>query len=310
MKRIIRILTISYILVMLCIGSVFAETVNVDAFTGEDIAPDGSSTVSQITPTCRYDSKINLYIFTTGAEDNTSILCDTANCQVVRHAVAIYPESNVSIALYKDGYPMTEPNLSHIDEVGSYRVFAIDPNGNANQIVDFMIIGESTNAISTFTAPDGFTILSASRDGEYLSTGDYSFNMEEEGNYVIEYICSTTGVRYTLETNIDRTAPTLALTALNGGYSVAGPVDISDREFGCTMTVLKNGKQIMADDVLTDAGDYEITLTDKAGNVNVYNFTIKTYFDLNAWVVVLILAAAVIYVTLDIMNARRKFRVR
>lgn len=295
---------------MLCTLNCFAETIVVDAFTGEDIEPNGKTSVSLITVGCRYDSKTGLYTLSTSAEENTNVISTVADGMIVRGPVGISCEDNVNVVVYKDGLELQSPNLEEITSPGSYRVFAVDALGNTFRLLDFTIVDSVTNTITTFTAPKSFYILSASRNGEAIAVGDSMLNMEEEGAYVVEYICRPSGVKYTLETTIDRTAPVLALEALNGGYSVSGPVDISDLEPDCAIEIEKDGAPVRYTGMLTDTGVYKITLTDRAGNINVYDFKINLYFNVNTWVVAGLLLVVIIWISADIMNARKKFRVR
>lgn len=309
MRKSLRIITTSLVIMLLASAAVYADTYSVDAFTGEKLTKKGTQQTVGLTQNCSYSFRSGRYVFSCGPDEGDTVSSSVYDGMVVNGTVSIDAGDTVRIRVYKDAETLEDASSYDLRDPGSYRVVQLGSAGSESVILDFMIVGNRTNAVTTFTVPSGFIISSATKDGQPAEYSISEVLMEEEGTYSVKYTCQYTGIVYYLDTTIDRTPPELLLAAVEN-YQAHGPVDISDLEEGCEITILRDDEQIQYTEVLEDAGNYNITLKDEAGNYTNYVFIINVYFDVNAWVfvgmIVLLLAAAGVV----ILNARKKYRVR
>lgn len=127
---------------------------------------------------------------------------------------------------------------------------------------------------------------------------------------MVDYRCVRSGLSYELDVTVDTTPPVLALSELNEKNQARGPVSLADIEDGSSISITLDGKQISYKSELTESGEYQIVLMDKAGNVTQYAFTILIYFDLNSLLFFGIALAAVAAVGAYIVISRKRLTVR
>lgn len=275
-----------------------------DAFTGEIISEDSYQTIIGINPYISYDKSSNMYIYTLTSKNAYDIKANVFDGMIVNYPVSIDAGENIYIDVFKDGEKLSNNNFNNISDHGNYKVFI-----NDELIFSFSIIGEYTGFISDYNIPDDFKITRATFNGYDADFYNNHISFLNEGRYVIEYICKKTGVSYTLITNIDKSNPTLSLLNVKNG-AASGPVDISDIEDNTSLEITLNGKKISNREVLRDSGDYSLILTDLAGNVTNYKFTIKPYFHVTIWLII----AATLFICLIILiyakTSRKRIRVR
>ncbi len=316
MKRIMITLALAVMLVLASVVPAFAVSyggVNMDyegeldTQTGKPVTenvPEGSSSGSRVSigDGAVFDRNANKYCYTVnGAE----VQMNVPSGVITTGEVSITVPEGTETHLFLNGAELPGVDLTHITGAGKYVLRFSDTE---EKYLTFTIVGAVTGLITGYQLPDGFNVTAASLNDASLEASSY-VDMSQEGVYVIKYQCSRTGIAYTLAVTIDNTPPVLKLEAVKDGYA-KGPVDISDVEPGATVSITLNGEKIKKENVLTESGNYEILLTDSAGNTSSYSFVIGVYFNAAAGVfiavLVLLLAALVVYLLL----ARRKIRVR
>ncbi len=282
-----------------------------DPETGEPLqSSDGSDAYSDrvtVSEGVYYDRSRLGYLYT--VSDSTQLLCTAANGMVVQEEVRIEPDAGVEVTVYRNGTALTDPDLTHIYETGDYVVEA-NVNGQRYQVLSFSIVGDVTCRLSGYTMPNGFAITGATLDGEETYYDRDYISMTQEGHYVVDYRCVRNGLNYELDVTVDTTPPVLALSELNEKNQARGPVSLADIEDGASISITLDGKQISYKSELTESGEYQIVLMDKAGNVTQYAFTILIYFDLNSLLFFGIALAAAAAVGVYIVISRKRLTVR
>lgn len=282
-----------------------------DPETGEPLqSSDGSDAYSDrvtVSEGVYYDRSRLGYLYTVSG--STQLLCTAANGMVVQEEVRIEPDAGVEVTVYRNGTALTEPDLTHIYETGDYVVEA-NVNGQRYQVLSFSIVGDVTCRLSGYTMPNGFAITGATLDGEETYYDRDYISMTQEGHYVVDYRCVRNGLNYELDVTVDTTPPVLALSELDEKNQARGPVSLADIEDGASISITLDGKQISYKSELTESGEYQIVLMDKAGNVTQYAFTILIYFDLNSLLFFGIALAAAAAVGAYIVISRKRLTVR
>jgi hypothetical protein len=312
-KKIFSVL-LSFLIFVLCSVTSFATfgySGELDPETGEAMASssDGVSGGSRITMSdgSYYDRTRRGYVYTAG--NSTNVLCSVADGMIVNDSVKVEADSGIETTLYKNGTAVENPDFSNISEVGDY-VVEVSVEGQKYQPVSFSIVSDVTCKISGYTMPAGFSITGATLDDTEIAYESGFVDMSKEGHYVIDYACSANGLSYTLDITVDTTPPVLALAELNDKNQARGPVSIADVEEGASIGITLNGKEISYSSELTESGQYQITLIDKAGNITHYSFTILVYFSISTWALLGCLLAVAAAVFIYIYISKKRLAVR
>ncbi len=288
----------------------FGYSGELDPETGEPVQSSDSDTYSDrvtVSDGVYYDRTRMGYLYT--AYGSAQLLCTAVNGMVVQGEVRVEPDTGVEVTLYRNGAALTDPDLTHIYETGSY-VVEVSQNDQRYQVVSFTIVGDVTCALTGYTMPTGFIITGATLNDEEIYYDRSYVSMTQEGHYVVDYRCVRSGLTYELDVTVDTTPPTLALEAVDENGQARGPVSLADIEDGASIGITLDGKQISYKSELTESGEYEIVLMDRAGNVTHYAFTIMVYFDLNSLIFLGLVAAVLAAVGVYIVISRKRFEVR
>ncbi len=255
-----------------------------------------------------YDRTRQGFLYTVDGS-TAQVLCTAADGMAVQESVQIVPDTGVEVTVYRDGTAMESPDLTHIYETGDYVVEA-GVGGRTTQLLAFSIVGDVTCRMTGYSMPAGFAVTGAELDGAELSYDRGFVSMAREGHYVIDYRCARSGVSYELDVSVDTTPPVLALAEVDEKGQARGPVSLADIEEGASIGITLDGKQIPYSTELTDSGEYQIILMDRAGNVTRYQFTILIYFDMNSLLFFGLLLAAAGAVGIYIFVSRKRLQVR
>lgn len=268
---------------------------------------DAYSSRVTVTDGVYYDRERQGYLYS--VTDGTQILCSVANGMVVQEEVWVEPDAGVEVTVYRDGTALDQPDLTHLNETGGY-VVELNVNGQKYQALSFTIVGDTTCRLTGYTMPDGFTITGVTLDGQesYFERGYVS--MTQDGHYVVDYGCTRNGRTYELDVVIDTTPPVLELPELNEKNQARGPVSLEGIEEGASVSITLDGRAISYTSELTESGEYQVVLTDRAGNVSRYTFTILIYFNLSSWLFVAIVLIVAVAVGAYIIISRKKLVVR
>ena len=235
---------------------------------------------------------------------------------IVSEAVKVYTNSADQLVIYKDG-EIYEGSADYISEVGSY-VVQSGGESSRSSVLTFSIVGKTTNTISTFTVPDDFYIVEASRNGEPIYAERYSVSMLEEGDYVVQYENMSTDLLYTLSVTIDRTPPQITLEGKiddDGRYHSA--VKLTGFEEGDSVRLTsqtedaQNLIEILADGTtqISEPGNYELTVYDAAGNAAEYPISILVYFNRNTLIFLGLVAAVAIGILVYVFLKRERLKI-
>lgn len=286
-----------------------------DIFTGEPTQATGSlgqalpTDREWVTNTIQYDRNERMYIFPVGDSAYTVVRASVMDGMVSNRAVRIVPDAGVQLSLFRNGEKMEDPDLDNVNLVGEYVVYSGTGLQSDDEILRFTVIGEYTNALMNYSMPDSFQLTEVTCNGEDMYFTRNSVDLSREGAYVIEYRCVRTDVEYTLQYTADFTPPVLALAAVENGIA-AGPVDLSDLERGANISIWHNGEAMNPTTTLKASGEYDIIVSDAAGNTNNYAFAIRVYFDGNSIVFFLLVLAVLAATAIYVLMSRKNLRVR
>ena len=309
MRNFFRSLAVLLVIVVLQTVLVFADDLTIyDKFTGQEIISNNTTLQSSVNLSnkCRYDRTISRYIYTTSFATDSDVESTVYSGMIVSEVVSISTGQNAKIEVYRDGELIDEDDYENLNQQGHYKVLYED-----QELFSFIIVNKLTSIIKGYDMPDGFRIISVTRDGESYPQNGSSVSFEGDGNYVVSYKCTSTGARYTLNCTIDNTVPTLEFEGLPENKIASGPVKFIKTEKDSSVRVILEDKEIKPmDNTLVESGNYKVAVYDQAGNNTVYIFKIKVYFDTSAWVVVLLFVVIIGVIVGYITYSRKHLRVR
>lgn len=289
--------------------------VHVDSFSGlpEDVLDEYVENdipySAYVKDNCYFDAGAQVYVFAAKGQTE-AIKCSVADGMVVKTPVKISVMQGMDPKLYLNGKLLENPDLENISGKGSY-VLRLGEGDNGESILSFKIIGDYSN-MEYFNAPEGFAVESVTYNGNLSSYALNEVDLSKEGNVRISYVCSSNGVKYELETNIDHTAPVLELEELNEKFQARGPVDISEIEnepnFGAR--IVKDGEEIPYTGILTQSGQYSVDVCDEAGNISSYVFTILIYLNVSSLLFIIGVALLIVFLIVYVFVSRKKLRIR
>ena len=306
----------------LCVGAFAADpnyTGTLDSMTGEPVntgEPLGGMTGGRVRVSSGVEYDFDAHRFVCDLGVNQGELRSTVvDGMVLNDTVSIDYTKDAPVSVFFNGEPF-DGSLEQMSEAGDYVVTA-QGDGRSRQVMQFTIVGKSTNALQTFSVPDGFYVEEATRDGEDVYLDRYSVNMEEEGHYVVNYACFSTGIRYSLETDIDRTPPELTLSGkFNEEMRTRSAVKFTGLQPGDTVSVVNMGTAVKPElssdgtgGTLYNEGSYTLTVYDAAGNRSAYEFVILTYLDANSVLFILLVLMCVGGVTAYVIVKSKKLKI-
>lgn len=244
----------------------------------------------------------------------TEIHSNAADGMILNTPVYLSGAEGGSVTVYQNGNEYGG-NFNSINQPGEY-VVTLQQNGSKQRLFMFRIVGSATGLIHSYTMPDGFYATRATHDGENILTDRYSVDMEEEGDYLIEYECSANSNTYSLKTAIDRTPPQPVFSGnADSKGRIHSAVKISGLESSDTLVVYRNGGRATVSKnsdgtyTLPDTGVYYIQVYDEAGNVAEYNFSISMYLNASAFLFVVLVLLVIGAVTGYILFKRRHLKI-
>lgn len=176
----------------------------------------------------------------------------------------------------------------------------------------FTIIEERDNTLGVFPAPEGFVIGEVRRDGKPLNlSGERCCFLEDDGYYQIRcewkeqegIFADTSFIR-------DTTAPFLSFSEERKPEGVSGPIEFYPSEPDCRISMNYNGNHGYAvGNVLTAAGNYELSVEDMAGNRRTYHLRLRQTYNPADGRMILAVVAILVMAGIRLVMLRRDMRI-
>jgi hypothetical protein len=180
------------------------------------------------------------------------------------------------------------------------------------QVLYFDIVNDKTGRLTSYTLPNGFSIVSVSID-DVTQAPNYSriIDMQKEGRYEISYKCTATGITYNLNVEVDHTPPDVQFEGVSGSIA-RGPVKIVGLQDEDTVKVIFNGESVSApsNGVIGTVGKYTVTVFDDAENSVTKEFTIRMYLNIQGGIFIALAVILIVAAGVYMYVSRKKLRVR
>ncbi|WP_026495107.1 hypothetical protein [Butyrivibrio sp. WCD3002] len=224
---------------------------------------------------------------------------------------------NIRYELYKDGELIDYTAGEHITDAGDYMMVPVIDNldyegfyRTERPSIRFHILTGATNKMAVVSVPFGQTIDAVRFNGEEITENakisDGVVSLPEDGIYEVDFIGEAGSV--TTEIYRDCTPPILKVDTQP---NLAAITYMSD---DIAAAVLKRGEEIISEDQLptrvTQAGRYQLTVTDRAGNTTDVNFSVQYRINVYAILAIVMIIAIIGAVVIFLRRVKTKVRVR
>lgn len=285
-------------------------------------APDEESqpteTSEDLSSVDKYTGFVETYDDATGEYVNTLKSGDVfrtnlPNGIITNGEVVLTIPDTLDYTIYKDD-ELYETTTLRFTEAGSYRVIMSSDRldyvlayGDGKEIVyAFRIIVEAVSDMHIFNAPAGFTLTEVFyEDNEVFAVngmqGSY-FKLTDDGSYIFRYSNAETGASYSTDVELDTQAPEFVIGIKNGVASVTyNSTDIERIDLSKDSVALTEFSAYK----ITGKGSYELTVTDKSGNISTAAFQLKESIN-SATIWAVIILAAIISGVVAIVRVNQK----
>ena len=243
------------------------------------------------------------------------------NGMLSSESVTMWLPDGVMGIVTKDGELVLKYNEFQLDEPGDYQVtmtflsFAMDDGGiSAVYEVNhkFTILSKAVKDISRISAPEGFKIVSAAKDGTVLAQIDgRELLFFGDGVYEIKFETSGSNkISYASTINLDTEPPVILFSEDITKGTVKGPVEFTSPENDAVIYISYNGRREEAStNVLSVPGNYRLEIFDTAGNYSSYTVEIRQSWKIFEPQMVIMTLLVLLGVTLKIVMQRRNIKV-
>lgn len=280
--------------------------IRLNNFTGQAVVGGNISENSnevKVLSNCIYDKTTHRYMITVDEEKDLHIISTVADGMFTNYTVSIETNIIEGLSLFRNDALMEDADLANLNRFGHYIL-----QYQGRKVMEFRILDEYTT-LKAFYTPKGFQMVNVTVEGLPAEFDYDGIQMNAEGLYEVTYICNATNMIYSFTTTVDRTAPVLELSELDEVGRSAGPVDISDREPDSRITLMIDGEEAVPSDVLKEKGDYVLTISDRAGNYNTYQFTIGMYLNGGSIAFAMIWVAVILAVIVYVIVSGKRLKV-
>lgn len=211
------------------------------------------------------------------------------NDKGVSNSVTVTADEEVTLVLTK-GEEVVEYKLGDaITEVGDYTLTIKDALGNKAEM-SFTIVQPLVKKFEhNFDETPGFEKVLVNGEEKRLNYG--TLELLEDGAYEVGVVAN--GTTYSFTVTVDTTAPTLKLEGVEDKGITKNGVTLSDLSEKATVEVYRNDVKVeyTFGEMLTEAGEYRVIVTDEAGNTTAYTFEIQ---EGNGWIVIAVVVLIVV----------------
>lgn len=211
------------------------------------------------------------------------------NDKGLSNSVTVTADEEVTLFLTK-GEEVVEYKLGDaITEVGDYTLTITDALGNKVEM-SFTIVQLLVQKFEyNFDETPGFEKVLVNGEEKRLNYG--TLELLEDGTYEVGVVAN--GATYSFTVTVDTTAPTLKLSGVEDKGTTKNGVTLSDLSEKATVEVYRNDEKVeyTFGEMLTEAGEYRVMVTDEAGNTTAYTFEIQ---EGNGWIVIAVVVLVVV----------------
>ncbi len=220
--------------------------------------------------------------------------------------------------VYRDGEIVGIGDELDFNEVGGYEIILRDnelgSRGSTaySAVMTFRLYKNENLCLSRVNTPMGLKLVSARKDGERLDVADTDcIQLTRDGRYALEYADSSGTICWSMEFVRDTTPPMLRFNVPMDGEPIREDVAFSPSELGADIYLERNNSEVTASlNIIRINGRYHMEVSDPAGNMRSYDFTVTKSADIDIRSVIVIVLALLALLAGGFVYWRRSMRVR
>ena len=264
----------------------------------------------RLSDTMYFDTTRNMFAYPVRDTDMEAY-SNVADGMITGATVSISGSAGLLLTLYRGGEIIElSSDVNYISDTGDYLVTA-KAGGVDETLFHFKIVGRTASIPGGYSLPDGFYMQDATLNDEDVYY-DYAYiDMDEDGQYHIEYVCGATMMTYTLDTLVDNTPPELTLEGIQdrrGRFHSAVDVFSSEEISRVTLTRNEMPVDFPSNGHIAESGLYTLQAYDMADNSTSVQFTILIYFNANSIIFFGLVLASVAVVWFYIFIKRKRLK--
>ena len=224
--------------------------------------------------------------------------------------VRVISKEELTITMYKNGEEIDYQFEQILNEDAYYQFVLTDEIGN-QEYFDFLILNTPIKRIET-TFNNDITVTEIQKNDVVLEqeNKDSVLYLVDEGQYKITVFDNSVNKEFSFNLTLDTTPPTIDLVGVeNGGYTKSEVTTRNPSETPIFLTLINNGteEEYELGGKLENAGTYKLIVSDIAGNLTEYEFTIVYSF--NGATIALFggLLAIVVIIIIFLVSTRKGF---
>lgn len=213
------------------------------------------------------------------------------NDKGLSNSVTVTADEEVTLVLTKSEEVVEYKLGDAITEVGDYTLTITDGLGNKAEM-SFTIVQSLVQKFEhNFDETPGFEKVLVNGEEKRLNYG--TLELLEDGTYEVGVVAN--GATYSFTVTVDTTAPTLKLEGVEDKGITKNGVTLSDLSEKAMVEVYRNDEivEYTFGEMLTEAGEYRVVVTDEAGNTTAYAFEIQ---EGNGWIVIAVVVLVVVLI--------------
>ncbi len=224
--------------------------------------------------------------------------------------VRVISKEELTITMYKNGEEIDYQFEQILNEDAYYQFVLTDEIGN-QEYFDFLILNTPIKRIETIFNDD-ITVTEIQKNDVVLEqeNKDSVLYLVDEGQYKITVFDNSVNKEFSFNLTLDTTPPIIDLVGVeNGGYTKSEVTTKNPSETPIFLTLINNGteEEYELGGKLENTGTYKLIVSDIAGNLTEYEFTIVYSF--NGATIALFggLLAIVVIIIIFLVSTRKGF---
>ncbi len=262
-----------------------------------------------------YDAGTGYYKMTLLTGD--SFYSNVPDGMVTNRAVLMLPNDNIRYELYKGGERVEYTPGEYIQEPGDYTMIPVEDNLDyegyyrmGRPMMKFRVVTGPVSDLGTVSAPQAMQIAAVRHDSvdvtKDVMVSPNVASIGSDGAWEVD-LQGMDGLT-TVQVNRDTQPPVVQVQT---GPNIANITYVSEDTASAT---LMRGNELISEGQLvqrvTQAGRYQLTVRDRAGNETVTNFSVQYRINVFAIIAIVMVVALIAAIVLLLRRAGTKVRVR
>lgn len=259
-------------------------------------------------------------VFEEKLRSGTVFTSDIPNGMITNRSVKFDFPADLTVIVTKDDKPFEYTAGDPINQTGVYRMefqeTKVDYTINYDKppFFTFRIVNGPVNDLEIYNAPEACILDSVMLGQEEIKVKDSRYaRLDQDGDYHITVTVKDTNTQFTIKVTKDTVPVSFALKGVSGGVSTGTEVKLEYYSEDVERAELfRNGAKVESfkGSSITESGNYQIVVYDKAGNASSARFQMKYKMNIAGVVAILLVIGLGAAIFLFVRKVKRDVKVR